>query len=64
MTEFLWIWLIIDSNITCDDDSDTICDDDSNTTCDKDSFGAEGTTVKKDGGTEADIILSSPGYRC
>ena len=37
MTDFLWIWLMMDSNTTCDEDSNTTCDEDSNTTCDEDS---------------------------
>ena len=28
MADFLWIWLMMDFNITCDEDLNTTCDED------------------------------------
>ena len=50
MTDFLWKWLMTDSNITCDEDSNTTCDEESNTTCDEDS----NTTCNEDLNTTCD----------
>ena len=36
MADFLWIWLLMNSNITCDEDLNTTYNEDLNTTCDED----------------------------